>query len=85
MPSGATYEDHEGPVIIYRRGGGAKGAVDIDHMVFRKLGKRGGAKEAKDIGGDHVVFRKMRGREGAKGWGLHGLKKIGGEGGRGGC
>lgn len=32
-----------------------------------------------------MVFRKMGGREGAKGWGLHALKKIGGEGGRCGC
>lgn len=50
MPSGATYEDHEGPVIIYRRGGGAKGAVDIDHMVFRKLGEGVARKRQRILG-----------------------------------
>lgn len=72
-------------LFIVRGGGGAKGAVDIDHMVFRKLGEGVARKRQRILGVITWFSEKWGGREGAKGWGLHGLKKIGGEGGRCGC
>lgn len=54
-------------------------------MVFRKLGEGVARKRQRILGVITWFSEKWGGREGAKGWGLHGLKKIGGEGGRCGC
>ena len=80
MPSRATYEDHEGPVIIYRRRGGErKGRWILITWSSENWGK-GWRKRGKGYWGWSRGFQKNGGEGGCKGVGITWFKENWGRG-----